>query len=196
MQKKSRPTSEFCIRKRMIEPSNCKPLKIAQLNFSDKLLHQIIVNNVTPRLEDRDNCNNCDQNIMGHVFSGETMDTPRIILRHILLANKGKNHPLPYPLIIKKIMEKFGMYKPVLELSAENILNVVMLRHLKYKDTLEVSPTPSPQPSSPPARHTRSCSSQPEPPQSTQPATSKHSMPTTSCQFRAICMKPSSSRPL
>ena len=65
------------------------------------------------------------------------------------------------------------MYKPIREFSAENILNVAMLHHLAHKDTLEVSPTPSPQPPSPPAQHTRSRSSQPEPPQSTQHATSK-----------------------
>ena len=86
MQKKSGPTSDYCIRKRMLEPSNCKQLKISQLNFCDKLLHQIIIHNVTPRIDDRDTCNNCDQAIMGHVLAGETMDTPRIILRHLLLA--------------------------------------------------------------------------------------------------------------
>ena len=160
----------------MIEPSNCKPLKISQLSFCNKLLHQIIIHNVTPRIDDRDTCNNCDQAIMGHVLAGETMDTPRILLRLLLLAKQGKNHSLPYPLLIKRIMEHFGMYKPVRELSAENIISVAMLRHLSHKDTLDVSPTPTPPPSPPapsPAQNTKSHISQPDPHPSPQPATSK-----------------------
>ena len=99
-----------------------------------------------------------------------------MILRHLLIANKSRNHPLPYPSIVKKIMERYDMYQPVRELSADTILSVAMLRHLKHKNTLEVSPSPSPEPSPPTLRlHSKSShSTQPEPQlQSTQPATSK-----------------------
>ena len=113
---------------------------------------------------------NLDQNLLGHVFAGAQIDTPRVILRHMLLSCKSRNHDLPYPALIKTIMERNNMYRPSQEITADQCLSVAMLRHLKHKDTLAVSPTPSPEPSPPRLRH------KPES-RSTQPAISKSPAP-------------------
>ena len=122
----------------MKTPNSNKPVPLRQFNFPDQLLHQIIVNNVVPRLDKHELLDNLDQNLMGHVFAGEPIDTPRVILRHMLLSCKSRNHDLPYPALIKEIMERNGMYQPSREVSADRCLSVAMLRHLKHKDTLEI----------------------------------------------------------
>ena len=137
----------------MKSPNSDKPVLLRQFSFPDQLLHQIIVNNVVPRLDKHELIDNLDQNLMGHVFAGEPVDTPRVILRHLLLSAKSHNHALPYPALIKTIMERYGMYQPVREISADRCLSVAMLRHLKHKDTLTLSPSPSLEPSPPKLRH-------------------------------------------
>ena len=170
LQKKSPPTGPFDIRKRLPKPSATRTLKNKQLNFCDKLLHYLLVCNVTSRKEGRDTVTFCDQALMGHVLAGDTIDTPRVILRHMMIAKKGKTHELPYPLLVKRIMEHFGLYRLVREVSAEKLISVVGLRRLAHYHTMEDIPQPH-SPSRTPAKDTRAQTVHPSP--SPEPSTSR-----------------------
>ena len=84
--KKSAPKGDMLVRDMLIRPSNAKTLKNSLLQFCDNLLHYILIKNVLPRQEGRDNVTIFDQALMIQVLQGELIDSPRVVLRHMLIA--------------------------------------------------------------------------------------------------------------
>ena len=130
-----------------------------------KLLHKFLIQKVVPRKEKRGTVLINDVVLMEKIIFGDLFDLPRLIIEHMQFCFSHDTHVLPYPHLVKQILEFFSYYpEEIQETKFSNCLTLSTLHSMKFraesvatKETspplmLEGPPPPSvPSSSSPPA---------------------------------------------
>ena len=74
----------------------------------------------------------------------EPIDLPRIMLVHMGKCNTEKmiqkRHALPYARLVKMLLQKFGVYKPVHEVTLSWDMNMTDIRKMKCRDDPQEQP--------------------------------------------------------
>ena len=85
-------------------------LEASLLPLDKKLLHKFLIRNVVPKKEKRGTVFINDAILMEKTVSGSLVDLPRIVMAHMQMAQSHDTHVLPYPHLVKKILETFQYY--------------------------------------------------------------------------------------
>lgn len=126
------------------------PLFTKDLPLWKRVIHAFIVKNVMPRHENFDRVTICDTMIMAEVIKGNLVDTAQIMFYQMQCAIHSTTAPLPFPHLVKKIIQGLGLsYQSESEVAFNNHF---LPRHIKlldeyanieYKEPLSALPPPS-----------------------------------------------------
>ena len=129
-------------------------LNTNELTRLQRVAHLVIIKGVVPRLEKRTSVTGMDIILLDKFMHFEPIDLPRIMLVHMGKCNTElmiqKRHALPYARLAKLLLQKFGVYKPVHEVTLSWDMNMTDIRKMKCRDDpqeqpelpLEVKPKP------------------------------------------------------
>jgi len=111
-------------------------------SLDKKLLHKFLLRNIVPRQENRGTVLINDAILMEKIISGSFVDLPRIVMAHMQITQAHPSHVLPYPHLVKKLLETFACYpQDVKETPYSSCLTIPNIKMMKW--TRERAPTPS-----------------------------------------------------
>ena len=122
-------------------------LDTSLLALDKKLLHKFLIRNVVPRKENRGTVLINDVVLMEKIISGDLVDLPRLMLAHMQFCFSHDTHALPYPNLVKRILEFFSYYpEEIQETKFSSCLTLSTLHSMKFRAesvaTKEASPPP------------------------------------------------------
>ena len=86
-------------------------MNTTSMGVVNRVLHSYLIGNITPREQKRTTILIQDFLLMDRLLLREQINLPKIIMHHMAHARKNDRHGLPFPSMVRKILEYFTVYE-------------------------------------------------------------------------------------
>ena len=91
-------------------------LRDTKLGATARVIHQIVVKGLTPRMEKTSCVTAHDAYLMASILKGEQVHLPVVIMKHMESCARKESHGLPFLGLVKTLMSNAGLYEQVKEM--------------------------------------------------------------------------------